>query len=182
MIHQHYTSCFHVFQLNEQLPAISTERGLAMCFLIYFFTYTTTKYKMFCNIFYHFQFLIINGFFFNSNWLRTCLLYSYSIITHDIGRKNKALWHNYAIIVTGQKGGDTITFHSSNNTFQLQKLIKMIIPTNFLCWGSYFHNLWFCFHKVFKCSKAKRSPFGLVLVSNAFTHLDCATLAYVFET
>ena len=179
MIHQHYTSCLHVF---EQLPAISTERGLAMCFLFYFFTYTTIKYKMFCNTLINIIFIsIINCCFLHSNWLRTCLLYSYSTITHDIGRKNKALWHNYAINVTEQKGGDTITFHSSNNTFQLQKLIKMIIPTNFLCWGSYFHNLWFCFHQVFKCSKAKRSPCGLVLVSNAFTRLDCATLAYVFE-
>ena len=43
----------------------------------------------------------------------------------------------------------------------MQKLIKKVIPTNFLCYGSYFQNSYFCFHQLSKCLKARL----LVMVS-----------------
>ena len=59
----------------------------------------------------------------------------------------------------------------------MQKFIKKVIPTNFLCYGIYFQNSCFCFHQLFKYWKARL----LVMVSNAFSRFTCATVTHVFE-
>ena len=78
------------------------------------------------------------------------------------GRKEVTKWHSMPQIIYS-----TV----------MQKLIKKVIPTNFLCYGSYFQNSYFCFHQLSKCLKARL----LVMVSNAFTCFTCAIVTHVYE-